>query len=157
MQCPKIKTLLTQPEINRLKEILRTECSKPEFSNSSVGHYIESIEETTYHEFFKDILFFLKSYRKKIDINIKSKLKIGLDQRNFDLENFQKRTKQKYYKFKKKDWKLFIKKSEYFFSLYEGPFNSFGIGNQDYLNRAYLGFGFEFLLKAIFLKKRLLD
>lgn len=153
MQCPKIKDLLNLTEIDRLKEILREECSKPENSNASVFHYIESIEEITYHVYFRDILLFLKRHKRKIDNQIKSKLTRGLNLRRFDLSKFKTETKQKYYKFKKNDWELFINKSAYFFSLYTGPFYLSGMRNSDYFNRAYLGFGFEFLLKAIFLKK----
>lgn len=153
MQCPRIDALLNQEEIERLKEILRLEYSKPENKKYGIFHYINEIEGTTFHEFYKEILYFIKGYKKRIDVQIKTKLIDGLGNRRFDLARFQKNARQRYYKFKQKDWHLFVNKSEYFFSLYTSSINFFGVKNEDYLNRAYLGFGFEFLLKGIFLKK----
>lgn len=155
MQCKKIKSILSKKEINRLRDILNRELQKPSNQKyyARLMMYIDDLEQIAFHEYYLSILFFIKYYRKKIDISIKKKLLDEYKNRTFDLDKFRKEIRQKHYKYKQKDWKLFLAKSEYFFSLHKDAFDFTQHPNEAYLNRIHLGMGFEFLLKSIFLKK----
>lgn len=151
----KIGKVLTQRELRRLREILNIEVNKPENQKyyATLLMYIEDLEEISFHEHYLSILYFIKYYRRRLDSQIRSKLRKAYDNRILDIELYRKEVKQKFHKYTKKDFKLFLNKSQYFFDLYKNPFNLKNIRNKDYLNRVYLGLGFEFLLKSIFLKK----
>ena len=114
--------------------------------------YIQNLETVSFHEHYLSILYFLKYYRTLIDMTIKSKLRVAYKNRTLDFEKYKKRVKQNFYRYRKKDYPIFLKKAEYFFGLYKNPFDFKNMRDKDYLNRVYLGLGFEFLLKAIFLK-----
>lgn len=115
--------------------------------------FIEELEGISFHEHYLSLLYFMKYYRSEIDTKIKKRLRIAYKDRIIDVEEFKKRVRRKFHKYTKKDYALFLRKSKYFFSLFIYPFNLKKLKNNDYLNRVYLGLGFEFLLKAIFLKK----
>jgi len=151
----KVGKVLTKKEIIRLREILNKELPKPKNRKYSATllMYIQDLEEISFHEHYLSILYFLRFYRTKVDMKIKTKLRTAYKNRTLDFEKYKQKIKQKFYKYKSKDYTLFLKKSEYFFSLYKDPFGFRNMRNKDYLNRVYLGLGFEFLLKAIFLKK----
>jgi len=151
----KVGKVLTKKEIERLREILNKELPKPKNKKYSATllMYIQDLGEIAFHEHYLSILYFLRFYRTKIDMKIKTKLQTAYKNRTLDFEKYKQKVKQKFYRYKRKDYPTFLKKSEYFFSLYKNPFDFSNMRNKDYLNRVYLGLGFEFLLKAIFLKK----
>lgn len=151
----KINQVLTKNEIKRLRWILNKEVNKPKNNKyyATLLMYIEDLEELSFHKHYSSLYYFLKYYKMNIDSMIKNKLRLAYDARVFDIEIYRKKVKQKFHKYTKKDFKLFLNKSQYFFSLYKNPFNLKNMKNKDYLNRVYLGLGFEFLLKSIFLKK----
>ncbi|MEK6983880.1 MAG: hypothetical protein AABX33_04870 [Nanoarchaeota archaeon] len=151
----KIGKVLTQRELTRLREILKIEVNKSENKKyyATLRMYIEDLGQISFHEHYISILYFMKYYRTKLDAKIKNKLQKAYDRRILDIEIYKKEVKQKFHKYTKKDFKLFLTKSQYFFSIYKNPFDLKNIKNKDYLNRVYLGLGFEFLLKSIFLKK----
>jgi len=96
----------------------------------------------------------LKGYKKSEDIRIKEKIKKCIDEWAFDLKDFEQKLSQSDYKYKQKDWKIFFDRAGYFFELHKGIRKSFlDRDKYYYLDRVYLGCGFEFLLKAVFLKK----
>lgn len=150
----KIGNILSKKEIERLREILNKEYLKQKNSkySASLLMYIQDLEKVSFHEHYLSLIYFLKYYKMSIDMDIKFKLKTAFENRTFDFERYKKSIKQSFYRYRKKDYPLFLKKAEYFFGLYKGPFNLKNMKNEDYLNRVYLGLGFEFLLKAIFLK-----
>jgi len=151
----KIRKVLTKKEIRRLREILNKELSKSKNQKYSATllMYAKDLEDISFHEHYLSILYFLKCYRTKIDMSIKIKLRTAYQNRTLDFEKYKQKVKQKFYRYKRKDYPAFLKKSQHFFSLYKNPFDFRNMRNKDYLNRVYLGLGFEFLLKAIFLKK----
>ncbi len=154
----KLGKILTKSEIGRLREILNKELQKPNNQkySATLMMYIDDLEKIAFHKHYLSILYFMKYYRKTIDSKIKQKIQQGYSERVLDIEEYRNKVKQKFHKYTRRDYTSFIKKSEYFFSLYKNPFNLKNMRNNDYLNRTYLGLGFEFLLKAIFLKKRYL-
>ncbi len=153
MICKKIRNILTPIEIRQLIDVLHIECAKPANHRSIVNGYINSIENTTSLYYYYEILRLINMRRSKIDNKIRRKIKDEIPNATFDLVKFNKKTKQVYYKYKKNDWIQFVEKAEYFFGLYHGPFDFVSFFDRNYLNRVYLGLGFEFLLKGIFLKK----
>lgn len=153
MLCKKIKSILSKAELNRLKDILRQEHSKPQNTHYAIFHFIDDVGDITYYQYYLSILYFVKNHKKRIDNSIKKKLLQEYENRSFILDDFRRKIRQKYYKYKQKDWKFFIEKSEYFFSLPEDTLNLSNRHSMDFMDRIYLGMGFEFLLKAIFLKK----
>lgn len=155
MKVKNISKVLSKSEIKRLRAILTKESEKPENKKyeATLFMYITDLEEISFHYHYLSILWFMKYYRTSTDVQIKNKLKEAYNQRMFNLDEYKQSIRQKFYKYTKKDYPAFLKRAEYFFSLYKKPFDIKNRVNEAYLNRAYLGLGFEFLLKAIFLKK----
>ncbi len=151
----KVRKVLTQRELRRLREILNIEVNKPKNQKyyATLLMYIEDLGEISFHEHYLSILYFMKYYRRRLDSQIKNKLRKAYENRTLDFEIYRREVKQKFHKYTKKEFKLFLDKSQYFLNLYKNPFNLKNMRNKDYLNRVYLGLGFEFLLKSIFLKK----
>jgi len=151
----KIGKVLTKRELFRLRDVLNKEYSQPKNNKYSATllMYIQDLEKVAFHEHYLSILYFLKYYRTTIDLTIKSKLRLTYNNRTLDFEKYKEKVRQKFYKYTKKDYPLFLKRSQYFFSLYKNPMDFKNFRKNDYLNRIYLGLGFEFLLKSIFLKR----
>ena len=153
MSCKKIKNILTKKELTRLKEIYKKQLPKI-LKNQDVALYNEDFLDAICCEYHKLILKYLKYYETPTDRSIKTKIKIAIKESLFSLQEFEKELTQPYYKYKQKDWKIFFDRAEYFFDLHKGIIKSFlSKDKYYYLDRVYLGCGFEFLLKAIFLKK----
>lgn len=153
MKCKKIKSILTKNELKRVREIYQKELPKI-IEDTAVSLYNEDFIDATCCNYHKWILKYMKNYKSKKDGIIKSKIKDAIKNWSFDLSKFEDELKQPFYKYKQKDWIKFLKTSEYFFSLHKGLSKAFFEKERDYyLDRVYLGCGFEFLLKAIFLKK----
>ncbi|MFA6072778.1 MAG: hypothetical protein WC758_01565 [Candidatus Woesearchaeota archaeon] len=151
-----IKKILTNREIARLRVILHKELTKSSNSKyeATIHMFISDLETIAFHEHISSILYFLKAYRQKIDNTIKKKL----EHKYFyfmkqDIANLNNALKKRIYKYKKNDHIKFLKMSQYFFSRFKHPLDLTEWNKHDYLNRVYLGLGFEFLLKAIYLKK----
>lgn len=153
MQCKKISLVLNKDELNRLKEILRLESSKLKNTKFSIFNFIDDVGDITFYKYYLDILYFIKYYKKSIDNSIKKKLLGECKNRSFDFDEYKEKVKQRFYMYTKNDYFKFLNRSEYFFSLYKNPLDIKNMRNEEYLNRTYLGLGFEFLLKAIFLRK----
>ncbi|MFZ3077620.1 MAG: hypothetical protein WA139_04145 [Candidatus Aenigmatarchaeota archaeon] len=156
MKVKKVDRILSKCEINRLRIIIEIELKKPKNKKyyALLLMLIQDLEDISFHEHYASLLWFIRHYRTSTDIKIKNKLKNAYNDRSFDFDKYKEKNKQKFYKYTKKDYSKFLNRSEYFFSLYKKPFDIKNMGNKDYLNRTYLGLCFEFLLKAIFLKKR---
>jgi len=153
MSCKKIKNILTKRDLIRIKEIYKKQLPKI-LKNQDVALYNEDFLDATCCDYHKWILKYLKYYKKPIDKVIKNKIKNAINECNFDLSKFENNLNKKFYKYKKKDWKIFFNRAEYFFELHKGLGKSFFKKNKfSYLDRVYLSCGFEFLLKALFLKK----
>ena len=155
MKVRRVADILTQTEVARLRVILTRELAKPQNNNHStlLLMYVRHLEDITFHEHYLSLLNFMKYYKTQGDSEIKQKLQDEYGNRSFDIENFKRKSKQRFHKYTKNDCLIFLRKSHDFFALYRTPFELRNLRNQNYLNRSYLGLGFEFLLKAIFLKR----
>lgn len=153
MKCKKIKSILTKSELKRIKEIYQKELPNI-IKDEAVTLYNEDFIDAICYNYHKWFLQYMKKYNSKKDKLIKSKIKNTIENCTFDLRQFEEELKQPFYKYKKKDWIKFLKISEYFFNLHRGLAKFLIEKERDYyLDRIYLGCGFEFLLKAIFLRK----
>jgi len=153
MKCKKIKSILTKSELKRIKEIYQKELPKI-IKDEAVTLYNEDFIDAICCDYHKWFLKYMKNYNSKKDKLIKSKIKNAIKNWSFDFGQFEEKLKQPFHKYKKKDWTKFLKISEYFFNLHKGLAKSILEKERDYyLDRIYLGCGFEFLLKAIFLRK----
>lgn len=155
MQVKKISEILSKSEVKRLRMVLNNEFekSKNEKYYATLLMYVQDLEDISFHKHYSSLLWFIRYYRTSMDIRIKNKLNEAYKNRTFNIDEYQENIRQKFYRYTKKDYPAFLKRSEYFFSIYKKPFDMKNKENEAYLNRAYLGLGFEFLLKAIFLKK----
>jgi len=149
--CKKIKRVLTKKELERLKVLIDKE-SKKNKNRENIYLFDNNIDNTQNADYYFQYIQAIKGYKSKKDTKIRNKLKKETNNWNFYLDEVLNRIKPEKYKFRRRDWEKFINRSEEYFKRYKSISEEFFSESKDCLSRAYLGFGFEFLLKGIFLK-----
>lgn len=150
--CKRIDEILTKREIERLEVLIEME-RKKEKNKNNIYLLEKNIKNVKSIEYYMSYIYSIKNYRSKEDTEIRNKLKNELNNWSFNKGEVLNKVKPRKYKFGKKDWEIYINRSEEYFKRYKSISEEFFSGFKDCLSRAYLGFGFEFLLKGIFLKE----